>query len=220
MLNALQPYIDELPWDSSFDEKGNVVQLGRKLLGVFSTAKYQAAGWGTGASAGVGSFLFSGTMHTTRKIWRSFVKNDQTWIKSDRGCNPKVFSLLSDVDLKREISVWAEENSTKQGAERTSPASLQKWLEARLPSYMEEQEQLYGAGGKDGKVLAVAVAAKRKQRTAAAETTGLISVLHACLHVHPSIRHLSVCSCDCRLQSLTAKAGQDRRRCVQAHRSC
>ena len=171
VLDALQPYVDKLPWESSFDKKGNIVQLGRKLLTIFCTAKYQAEGWKNGTSAAVGGFLFGGDPNTVRRAWRSFVKSDHAFVKSFQGKHSKYLSLLDDVDLKREILVWAQENSAAQSSERTSPASLQRWLEKRLPTFMAERDVQAAQPG--GKQLAL-VASKRKREVATA--TGNVTV--------------------------------------------
>ena len=99
------------------------------------------------------------------------MKSDHAFVKSFQGKHSKYLSLLDDVDLKREILVWAQENSAAQSSERTSPASLQRWLEKRLPTFMAERDVQAAQPG--GKQLAL-VASKRKREVATA--TGNVTV--------------------------------------------
>ena len=74
------------------------------------------------------------------------------------------------MNLKREILVWAEANSAVQGPDRTGPASLQRWLDARLPAFIAERD-VEAWENVDGKKLALSASVNSRKRKANLPTT-------------------------------------------------
>ena len=75
IVDVLQPYIDALPWENTYDADGDVVQLVRKFHSLYQMGKYVAAGWEMLVSSAVAEFIYDNLMTRQRAGCATFGKS-------------------------------------------------------------------------------------------------------------------------------------------------
>ena len=160
IVDVLQPTIDALPWENTFDDDGEVLQLGRKYHSLYVHAKYVAAGWSMGASSGVAQFVYDTGAHGLRNLWQNFISSEQSFTAcmSKRGQHPKMQDLLESVQTQIDCRAWLEQHSDDKGEDRSCPTSFARWLnDTQLPLLIERET------GKH-RQIGVLVAQERKRK--------------------------------------------------------